>query len=147
MNASSYFYFMFAKNILNDLFTDLADPATSIKVALLESGYTPDRINDENWVDVSVTEVTGAGYSTGGKEIINKLIESTNSRTDLKADDVNWNGLTCNAKYAVVYDNTPAADVDKKLIYCITFGEEVLLANATLNIFWDQGIVFSHIVP
>lgn len=147
MTASSYFYYMFAKNLLNNKLSEFADINTSIKVALLKSSYTPDRINNENWGDVSISEVIGLGYSSGGKEISNKQINTVNSRTDLKADDLSWNNITCNVKYAVIYDDTPAADVDKKLIYYMKFTEEIVLDNATINILWDQGIVFSHIIP
>ncbi len=116
----------------------------TIKVALLTNSYTPDQDAHNYFDDVSTFEVTGTGYTTGGITLANKT-NTYNSATNvivLDADDVTWSSSTITARYAVVYDATPATNATKPLIGYVDFGSDQSSSNGNFTITWDAtGIV------
>lgn len=117
----------------------------TIKVALLTNAYTPDQ-DAHNYLDDVVTyEVTGAtGYTAGGNTLANKT-NTYNSSTNvitLDADDTTWSSSTITARYAVIYDATPATNATKPLIGYVDFGSDQSSSNGNFTITWDAtGIV------
>jgi hypothetical protein len=117
----------------------------TIKVALLTNAYTPDQ-DAHNYLDDVVThEVTGAtGYTAGGNTLANKT-NSYNSATNvivLDADDTTWSSSTITARYAVIYDATPATNATRPLIGYVDFGSDQSSSNGNFTITWDAtGIV------
>lgn len=73
-----------------------------VKVMLLDETYSPDQENHETLSDV-VGEITGEGYSVGGKEVQNKYIDHDVRSVILKGDDVEWENSTISARYGVLY--------------------------------------------
>jgi len=74
---------------------DMDWEANTIKVLLLNSGYTADA--DHATVDAIISvsnECSGTGYVR--KSLANKVSDNdtTNDRTELKADDISWTGLS-----------------------------------------------------
>jgi len=116
----------------------------TIKVALLTNSYTPDQDAHNYYDDVVANEVTGTGYTAGGNTLANKT-NSYNSATNvitLDADDTTWSSSTITARYAVVYDATPALNADKPLIGYVDFGSDQSSSNGNFTITWDAtGIV------
>lgn len=116
----------------------------TIKVALLSNAYTPDQDAHNYYDDVVAHEVTGTGYTAGGLTLANKT-NTYNSATNvivLDADDVTWSSSTITARYAVVYDATPATDATKPLIGYVDFGSDQSSSNGNFTITWDStGIV------
>ena len=116
----------------------------TIKVALLTNSYAPDQDAHNYFDDVVSFEVTGTGYTTGGTSLGNKT-STYNSATNtivLDADDVTWSSSTITARYAVVYDATPATDATKPLIGYVDFGADQSSSNGNFTITWDStGIV------
>jgi hypothetical protein len=116
----------------------------TIKVALLSNSYTPDQDAHNYFDDVSTYEVTGTGYTAGGITLANKT-NTYNSSTNvivLDADDVTWSSSTITARYAVVYDATPATNATKPLIGYVDFGSDQSSSNGNFTITWDAtGIV------
>jgi hypothetical protein len=116
----------------------------TIKVALLTNSYTPDQ-DVHNYLDDVVTyEVSGTGYTAGGNTLANKT-NSYNSSTNvitLDADDTTWSSSTITARYAVIYDATPATNATKPLIGYVDFGSDQSSSNGNFTITWDAtGIV------
>jgi hypothetical protein len=116
----------------------------TIKVALLTNAYTPDQ-DVHNYLDDVVTyEVSGTGYTAGGNTLANKT-NSYNSATNvitLDADDTTWSSSTITARYAVIYDATPATNATKPLIGYVDFGSDQSSSNGNFTITWDAtGIV------
>jgi hypothetical protein len=116
----------------------------TIKVALLTNAYTPDQ-DVHNYLDDVVTyEVSGTGYTAGGNTLANKT-NSYNSSTNvitLDADDTTWSSSTITARYAVIYDATPATNATKPLIGYVDFGSDQSSSNGNFTITWDAtGIV------
>lgn len=116
----------------------------TIKVALLTNAYTPDQDAHNYFDDVVANEVTGTGYTAGGLTLSNKT-NSYNSATNvivLDADDVTWSSSTITARYAVIYDASPATNATRPLIGYVDFGSDQSSSNGNFTITWDAtGIV------
>jgi hypothetical protein len=116
----------------------------TIKVALLTNSYTPDQDAHNYYDDVVANEVTGTGYTAGGNTLANKT-NTYNSGTNvivLDADDTTWSSSTITARYAVVYDATPATNATKPLIGYVDFGSDQSSSSGNFTITWDAtGIV------
>jgi hypothetical protein len=116
----------------------------TIKVALLTNSYTPDQDVHNYLDDVVANEVSGTGYTAGGNTLANKT-NSYNSATNvitLDADDTTWSSSTITARYAVIYDATPATNATKPLIGYVDFGSDQSSSNGNFTITWDAtGIV------
>lgn len=117
----------------------------TIKVALLTNGYTPDQDAHNYFDDVSTHEVSGAtGYTSGGLTLANKTntYNSGSNTIVLDADDVTWSSSTITARYAVVYDASPATNATRPLIGYVDFGSDQSSSNGNFTITWDAtGIV------
>lgn len=115
----------------------------TIKCMLCTSSYTPDQ--DAHQYKSSVTnEVSGTGYSAGGASLGNATIIYTaaTNKLMLDADDVSWANSTITARYAVVYDSTPATDATRPLVSYQNFGADVISSGGTFQIVWNAaGIV------
>lgn len=116
----------------------------TIKVALLTNSYTPDQDAHDYFDDVVANEVTGTGYTSGGATLTNKT-NTYNTSTNvivLDADDVTWSSSTITARYAVIYDATPATNATRPLIGYVDFGSDQSSSNGNFTITWDStGIV------
>lgn len=116
----------------------------TIKVALLSNAYTPDQDAHNYFDDVVANEVTGTGYTQGGITLANKT-NTYNSATNvivLDADDVTWSSSTITARYAIVYDASPATNATRPLIGYVDFGSDQSSSNGNFTITWDAtGIV------
>lgn len=117
----------------------------TIKVALLTNTYTPNQDTHDYFDDVVASEVTGAtGYTSGGITLANKT-NTYNGATNtivLDADDVTWSSSTITARYAVIYDASPATNATRPLIGYVDFGSDQSSSNGNFTITWDAtGIV------
>jgi len=123
-------------NLLND----------SIKVMLLADTYTPDQDNHKFVSDVQDHEITGEGYTAGGKALLNKTLtyDPDNNYTIFDADDVSWTNATITARYAVIY-----ADVgtSKPLIGYIDFGQNKSTENGEFMIIWNPAGIIRFSTP
>jgi hypothetical protein len=116
----------------------------TIKVALLTNAYTPNQDGHDYFDDVVANQVTGTGYTSGGNTLANKTntYDSATNVIKLDADDVTWASSTITARYAVIYDATPATDATRPLIGYVDFGSDQSSSNGNFTITWDStGIV------
>lgn len=110
----------------------------TIKVALVKAAYTPDQDKHDFWSDVSANEVTGTGYTEGGKELFEKTVaydEATNT-VRLDAKDVEWKEVTVEYRYAVVYKDTGEDATSPVLGYIDTGGTQKIAAGL-VKVEWD----------
>jgi hypothetical protein len=108
-----------------------------IKVMLCTSAYVPDQ-DAHVYKDVSVTsEVTGTGYTAGGATLASKTIAYTAATNIIALDaaDVTWAASTITARYAVIYDDSPASS--KPLLAYVDFGADQSSNNGNFTITWD----------
>lgn len=79
-------YNRFLANLLNK---EIDFEADTIKMAILSSSYTPAKTHN-TWSDVSSNEVSGTGYTAGGKQVTTVSVteDDTNHKAYVDFDDV-----------------------------------------------------------
>lgn len=110
----------------------------TIKVLLCTSSYTPAQDTHVFHSDIT-NEVTGTGYTEGGATLGSKTLDYTAGTNVIKFDgaDVAWTSSTITARYAVIYDDTPATSATKPLLGYVDFGADQSTVNGTFTITWD----------
>jgi hypothetical protein len=133
--VSAFFYGLAFKSAFNK---EIDFDSDSIKVMLCTSTYTPAQDTHQYKSDVT-NEVTGTGYTAGGEALTTASLTYTAATNVLKldADDVTWAGSTITARYAVIYDATPATDATRPLIAYVDFGADVSSSSGNFTIAWD----------
>lgn len=125
--------FIYGQAVLSVANKEVDFDTDALKVMLCTSAYVPNRSNHR--YKSSITgEVTGAGYTAGGKTLqnVSRTYEATLNQVRIFADPVVWGSSTLTARYAVIYDDTPA--VNKPLIGYIDFGQDMSSNNSNLEI-------------
>lgn len=115
----------------------------TIKCMLTTSSYTPSQTNHQYKSSVT-NEVSssGTGYTTGGQALASKTEVITGQVLALDAANTVWSTSSITARYAVIYDDTPATDATKPLIAYVDFGADVTSSSGDFTIAWDSaGIV------
>ena len=117
----------------------------TIKVALVSSSYTPNQDTHDYWDDVSTNEVTGTGYTAGGETLASKAVtyDSATNVTKFDAADVSWTSSTITARYAVIYNDSPATAAAKTLVGYVDFGSDQSSSSGTFSIVWDSAGIFT----
>jgi len=94
-NRAHYLAFTGALNVDTD----------NLYVALMSSVFSPNK--DTNTFS-NANEISGTGYTAGGKHLTNSTASQDNAGDIMKwdADDVEWTGSTITARYAVIYNKT-----------------------------------------
>lgn len=117
----------------------------TIKVALLTSAYTPNQDSHDYWDDVSTNQVSGTGYTAGGKTLTGKTAtyDSGTNTVKFDADDVTWADSTITARYAVVYNDSGATSAQKALVAYFDFTTDRASSNGEFVIRWGADGVFS----
>lgn len=117
----------------------------TIKVALVTSAYTPNQDTHDYWDDVSANEASGTGYTAGGATLGSKTVTYTagTNVTTFDAADVSWTTSTITARYAVIYDDSPATAATKPLIGYVDFGTDQSSSAGTFSIVWNASGIFT----
>lgn len=113
------------------------------KLVLLDDSYTPDINGDQFYSDLT-GEVSGSGYTSGGKVIGSTGATYSGGELTFDGDDVSWDPVSLSGvRYGVVYDNTPSDPEDKQLAVLIDFGEDQSTGSGgNFNVAWHtDGIV------
>lgn len=130
----------------NLAFTALANKeidwgSDTIKVALCTSSYTPSQSTHNYYDDITNEVSNGNGYTTGGATLANKTEAFVGQVKQFKADDTSWSNSTITARYAIIYDDTPATAGTKPLIGYVDFGADVTSTAGAFTIEWhDDGL-------
>ncbi|MFF8482897.1 hypothetical protein [Streptomyces antibioticus] len=108
----------------------------TIKVALVTASYTPNRDTHDEWADVSTYEMSGTGYTAGGKALTSKTWTYSNSNDawTFDAADSTWTSITASFRYAVIYDDTVSG---KPLLGILDFGSTQTASNQDMTIKWE----------
>jgi hypothetical protein len=133
---ASKLYGQFLQKALNK---EVDFDSDTIKVALLTSSYSPNQDTHDYYDDVNTYEVSQGGVTLASKT---STYDSANNVIILDAADVTWSSSTITARYAVVYDDSPATNGTKPLIGYVDFGSDQSSTNGNFTITWDAtGIV------
>lgn len=110
----------------------------TIKVALVANTYTPNQDTHAYFSDIT-GEVTGTGYTAGGQALTSKTITYTGATNiiALNAADTTWAASTITARYAVIYDDSPATTATKPLLAYVDFGVDQSSSSGNFTITWD----------
>jgi hypothetical protein len=116
----------------------------TINVMLLSSAYTPNQDTHAYLSDVVASEVTGTGYTAGGKALTSKTVtyNAAGKVVILTAADVTWAASTITARYAVIYDATPGTNATRPLIGFVNFLTDQSSTSGNFVLTWDAtGII------
>lgn len=116
----------------------------TIKVMLCTSTYAPNQDTHQYKSDVT-NEVTGTGYTATGETLASKTVTYTAGTNVFAFDaaDTVWASSTITARYAVIYDATPATDATRPLIAYVDFGADVSSTAANFTITWNASGIFT----
>lgn len=139
MAVSAKLYTKFFSSAFNK---ELDLDSDTIKVMLCTSSYTP--VQGTHQYKSSITnEVSGTGYTAGGATLGSVTVGTSGLVFTFDAADTSWASSTITARYAVVYDSTPATDATRPLICYIDFGADVSSSGASFTITWDALGIFT----
>ena len=121
-----------------DLLTD------TIKVGLVTSAYTANK-DDDFWSTPEASELSGTGYTAGGKTLSSKAInlDDTNDRAEFDAGDVTWTAINAGtAAAAVIYKSTGTASTSPLIVHINTGGFPVATNGGDVTIQWNSEGIF-----
>lgn len=143
MAVTIHLYSNFPVTLLTDKFGDFSGE-TSLKVMLLDSGYTPDQDAHNYHDDVVGDEVgSGSGYTTGGVIMTTTTVGATARVTKFDATDTQWTSSSITAMYAVIYDYNGGSSATNPLVGYIDFGENKTSENGTFKLQWNGSGIFT----
>jgi hypothetical protein len=115
----------------------------TIKVALVQSGYTPNKGTHSFFSDLT-NETTGTGYTAGGLATTPTATkDTTNHREDLTFSNVTWNTATITARAAVIYKSTGVAGTSPLIAY-VDFGQDVSSTAAAFSVTFSSALRFQN---
>jgi hypothetical protein len=135
MAVTAFWYGNAILKMLNKEINYLSD---TIKVALVTNAYTPNQDTHSYFSDIT-NEAAGTGYTAGGQALASKTAVyngATNVNT-LDAADLTWTSATITARYAVIYDASPATAATQPLLAYVDFGADQVATNGNFAITWD----------
>jgi hypothetical protein len=136
---------MYGNMLLKALNKEIDYDSDTIKVMLCTNSYTPDQ--DTHIYKSSVTNevASGGGYTTGGATLGNKTIvySGPSNTITIDADDTLWSNSSITARYAVIYDDTPALDSAKPLLGYVDLGKDYTSSNGDFKLVWNSNGIFT----
>lgn len=123
MAITSYLYGPYALKSVQGLIP-LVTGSTKLKVLLLKNTYVPAQDTHSVLTDISAHEISGTGYTTGGKLLTSVTVSYDTATKSVKIDaaDAIWTSSTLTARYAVLYYADAATN---PLIGYIDFGQDI----------------------
>lgn len=114
---------------------------TDYKVALFSASCTPSQDATHGYSDVSAYEVSGDGYTAGGKSLASlaaTLVAASNI-VKLCASDVAWTESSITgARNAIIYENDA---INKRLIAYATFDADMSSVAGTFTLDFPSNVV------
>lgn len=109
--------------------------------ALLSDAYSIDA-TDTTFAEVSGSEISGTGYTAGGKAMSSVTWNRTTGTTTFDADNTQWTGATFTTRYAAVYQYGTFNSIANALVCLIDFTTNQIVSNGIFTVQWNaSGIV------
>ena len=103
----------------------------TIYIALYEAGSgAPYTVSSTVYASGTANQVSGTGYTTGGKVLQNGTVANQNNVATVTFDTISWTSATFGAAYGVLYNNSSS----DKLIVVLDFGGTKSCSNGTFTI-------------
>jgi len=155
LKGYSHFPYFLLKQLISDL---SANGVTAVKCALLKDTYTPAQDTDEDYADISAYEITDdpdldpdGDYTAGGLDAAllagGASVSIVGRVTTVDFDDPTLEDCTMGAYKLALYDDTPVADADKKLIAFCDFGALKASNSGTYKVVINAAGLFTITVP
>ncbi len=116
-----------------------------IRLSLVTNSNPPDATSDQDWADLSATEVSGGGYTAGGFVFTTQTVTETAGTVKVDLEDAtfsqNGTGFT-NARFAILY-KFDATAADAPIIGFIDFTSDKGNTSGDLTIQWNTAGVFT----
>lgn len=134
---------MYGKS-LNAIGTKTINLSTDvIKVMLVTSAYTPAQATDQFVSVPGAHEITGTGYTAGGKVLTSVVLADTSNVFTLSAANTAWTTATFSTAFGIVYDQSVGSGYSTyPMLGYIDFGGTQSPAGVTFEIDWASGVVF-----
>lgn len=117
---------------------------STVKVALVTSGYTPNK-DDDFFSTPQASELSGTGYTAGGETLGTKAVnlDDANDRIEFDTANVTWSAINAGtAAGAVIYFDSGVASTSPLIAYIDQGGFPVVTNGGDLTISWNaEGIV------
>lgn len=125
---------------------DYSWDASTFKVALVTSSWTPNQDTPDFWNDIETYECAATGnyvqIATGaGKDLTTSAATNTANVTFMDATDVSWTSSTITARYAVIV-RWNSTDANSEVIGWVDFGADQSSSSGTFTITWHSDGVF-----
>lgn len=117
----------------------------SFKVALFTSAYQPQPDVHAYFSHLS-GEAIGVGYTAGGTQVSAITGGGVGLPLTFGVTDAEWLDSTITARYAVLYDDTPALASAKVLICYADFGQDRSSAAGPFIVMWETGVFNSVLI-
>ena len=106
-------------------------PTNTIYIALYEAGSgAPYAVSDTAYSSGTANQVSGTGYTTGGKVLQNGTVANQTNVATVTFDTISWTSATFGAAYGVLYNNSSS---DKSIVV-LDFGGTKSCSNGTFTI-------------
>lgn len=122
--------------------------SNAIRIVLVGTGYTPNQSTHGTWADASASEISGTGYTAGGK-LVTQTVTRSGLVVTFDCDDQSWPSSTLtNVKWALLVRDGDAngtlASTDDLIAYSeLEVGGTVSTTGATLAITMNASGVFA----
>lgn len=120
-------------------------PTDVFYMMLVTSAYTPDRSHSKR---ISITnEVSGAGYTAGGKQVTMLLqtVDNTNNDVEIFFDTVTWASSSITARGAVIYKRRGGPSYSDELIQYIDFVTDKTSSSGDFIVTMVDSLKFQYI--
>ena len=122
--------------------------ADSMMIMLCTSTYAFNQ--DTHAYKSSVTNeiASGGGYTTAGQALtsVTFTYNTATNTWSFGAANVTWASSTITARWAVIYDNTPATDATRPLIAVVDFQVDKTSTGGPFTITWASGVINTIVV-
>jgi hypothetical protein len=134
MAVTAHFYDLYWTSLNNKEINLTAD---TLKLMLMTSTYTPNRGTHRYKSDITNEVAAGGGYTAGGTIIGSISLGVATNIWTITGANASWPSATFTARYAALYDATPATDATRPLVGYVDFGADQSPSNGTLSVTWN----------
>lgn len=131
--------------VRGDFTLDWDNASWAVKGMLLTASAAPDRAAHDFINDLSANEISGTGYTAGGKTLTTKAVVISGTKVILDADDLSWPGATFaganGVRYIAIYNDTGTPSTSR-LLGIGDFDTLREVTAGTFNVNWDaDGVI------
>lgn len=121
-------------------------PNTDTYKVILVSAYTPAKTTDLKRSAVTAKEISGTGYTAGGKTVTCTVAKNTGSNTETLTfgAPANWTTSTFSADGLVIYKSRGGADTADELVAYVDFGGTITCTAGTFSVTFSSPLTIQN---